>query len=87
MFHVDANSACLSWSAAYKKLVLQEETDLPFASQNPGKMHACGHDAHTAILLATAKELKKREKELACRVALLFTPAEEYIQPGCQLMV
>lgn len=68
-------------------LPIQEETGLPFASQNPGKMHACGHDAHTAILLATAKELKKREKELTCRVALLFTPAEEYIQPGCQLMV
>lgn len=68
-------------------LPIQEETDLPFASQIPGQMHACGHDAHTAILLAAAKELKKREKELACRVVLLFTPAEEYIQPGCQLMV
>lgn len=68
-------------------LPIQEENDIPYASQNPGQMHACGHDAHTAILLATAKELKKREGELACRVVLLFTPAEEYIQPGCQLMV
>ena len=68
-------------------LPIQEENDVPYASQIPGQMHACGHDGHTAILLATAKELKKREKELACRVVLLFTPAEEYIQPGCQLMV
>ena len=68
-------------------LPIQEDTGLPYASQIPGQMHACGHDAHTAILLAAAKELKKREGELACRVALLFTPAEEYIQPGCQLMV
>ena len=68
-------------------LPIQEEVDLPFASKNPGIMHACGHDAHTAILLATAKELKAREKELTCRVKLLFTPAEEYINPGCELMV
>lgn len=68
-------------------LPIQEETDLPFASKNPGIMHACGHDAHTAILLAAAKELKSREKELTCRVKLLFTPAEEYINPGCELMV
>jgi len=68
-------------------LPIQEEVDLPFASKNPGIMHACGHDAHTAILLAAAKELKAREKELTCRVKLLFTPAEEYINPGCELMV
>lgn len=68
-------------------LPIQEENDVPYASQIPGQMHACGHDAHTAILLATAKELKKREGELACRVKLLFTPAEEYIDPGCKRMV
>ncbi len=65
-------------------LPMQEETGLPFASKNPGKMHACGHDAHTAMLLGLAKELKAREKELTCRVKLLFTPAEEYIDPGCR---
>ena len=68
-------------------LPIQEEVDIPFASKNPGIMHACGHDAHTAILLATARELKAREQELTCRVKLLFTPAEEYINPGCELMV
>ena len=66
-----------------------QEADLtkPYASKIPGQMHACGHDAHTAILLATARELKAREKELTCRVKLLFTPAEEYIEPGCEKMV
>ena len=65
-------------------LPMQEETGLPFASKNPGKMHACGHDSHTAMLLGVARELKAREKELSCRVKLLFTPAEEYIEPGCK---
>ena len=65
-------------------LPIQEEVDLPFASKNPGIMHACGHDAHTAMLLGLARELKAREGELSCRVKLLFTPAEEYIEPGCK---
>ena len=68
-------------------LPIQEETGLPFASEIPGQMHACGHDMHTAMLLGVARELKAREKDLACRVKLLFTPAEEYIEPGCQKMV
>ena len=65
-------------------LPIQEDTGLPFASKIPGQMHACGHDSHTAMLLGTARELKAREKELTCRVKLLFTPAEEYIEPGCK---
>lgn len=83
----DCKAFTIGLRADMDALPIQEENDVPYASQNPGQMHACGHDAHTAILLATAKELKKREGELACRVVLLFTPAEEYIQPGCQLMV
>lgn len=67
-------------------LPMQEETGLPFASKIPGQQHACGHDAHTAMLLGVAKELKAREKELTCRVKLLFTPAEEYMEPGCKQM-
>ena len=68
-------------------LPIQEDTDLEYASKIPGQMHACGHDAHTAMLLGLAKELKPIEKTLRCKVKLLFTPAEEYIQPGCELMV
>ena len=68
-------------------LPIQEDTGLEYASKLDGAMHACGHDAHTAMLLAVAKELKPMEKSLRCCVKLLFTPAEEYIQPGCELMV
>ena len=46
-------------------LPIQEETGLAYASQNPGVMHACGHDFHTAIMLGAALLLKEREKELA----------------------
>ena len=65
-------------------LPIQEEVDVPFKSRHDGIMHACGHDAHTAILLATIKWLKDHESELRCRVKFLFTPAEEYITPGCK---
>lgn len=68
-------------------LPIQENTGVEYASKIPGQMHACGHDAHTAMLLAVARELKPIEKTLRCKVKLLFTPAEEYIQPGCELMV
>nr|MBA3938977.1 amidohydrolase [Planctomycetota bacterium] len=50
---------------------------LPWASQHPGCMHACGHDGHTASLLAAAAHLKAREAELPGPVSLIFQPAEE----------
>ena len=83
----DCTDFTIGLRADMDALPIQEANDVPYASRTPGQMHACGHDGQTAILLAAAKELKKRETELTCRVALLFTPAEEYIQPGCQLMV
>ena len=58
-------------------LQLTEETGLDYASQNPGMMHACGHDAHIASLLGAAKILKSMESELPGRVKLIFQPAEE----------
>lgn len=58
-------------------LPILEETGLEFASQNPGKMHACGHDGHTAILLVTAKVLVGRKENLRGTVRVLFQPAEE----------
>lgn len=57
-------------------LRINEESDLEYRSQN-SYMHACGHDAHTAILLGTAKLLKKHEDQLNGQVKLLFQPAEE----------
>jgi len=67
-------------------LPVTERTDCEFKSQVEGKMHACGHDIHTAILLGTARKLVDMKNQLRCRVKLLFTPAEEYITPGCKLM-
>jgi amidohydrolase len=58
-------------------LPITEETGLEFASRNPGKMHACGHDGHTAILLTTAKLLTQRRAQLRGTVRVLFQPAEE----------
>jgi amidohydrolase len=58
-------------------LPVHEETGLPFASQEPGKMHACGHDGHTAILLGTARLLADLRPRLKGCVKLVFQPAEE----------
>jgi amidohydrolase len=56
-------------------LPITEETGLPFASENTGVMHACGHDAHVAMLLGAARLLK--EASFVGRVRLLFQPSEE----------
>lgn len=58
-------------------LPVQEETGLPFASLHPGKMHACGHDAHMAIGLTAARMLKDRISDLSGTVKVIFQPAEE----------
>lgn len=67
-------------------LPVTEKTGLPFSSTHEGKMHACGHDCHTAMLLGTAKMLKAHEDELPCRVLLLFQAAEEFAPGGAYLM-
>ena len=58
-------------------LPILEKTGLPYASEIDGKMHACGHDAHTAMLLGAAAELQSQRDELAGSVVLIFQPAEE----------
>ncbi|GLI09065.1 putative hydrolase YxeP [Paenibacillus tyrfis] len=58
-------------------LPVTEETGLPFASEIPGKMHACGHDFHTAAIVGAALLLKRHAAELKGTVRLLFQPAEE----------
>lgn len=58
-------------------LPIDEQTDLPYRSQRPGKMHACGHDFHAAALLGAALLLKKQEAQLSGKVLLIFQPAEE----------
>lgn len=58
-------------------LKITEEADIPFPSEHPGKMHACGHDLHTAMLLGAARLLKLHEEELQGTVKLFFQPSEE----------
>ncbi len=67
-------------------LSIQEETGLPFASQNKGFMHACGHDCHIACLLGAATILSKFKDEIAGTVKFIFQPAEESVE-GAKLMV
>ena len=67
-------------------LPIQERHTYEFASRHDGIMHACGHDVHTAILIATGRRLQDMKDQLNCCVKLLFTPAEEYIEPGCKQM-
>ena len=68
-------------------LRMTEANDCEYRSRHDGMMHACGHDAHTAILLGTAKALKEMEKDLACRVKLVFQPSEEGITSGAVMMI
>ena len=58
-------------------LPIQEQTGAPYASQNPGVMHACGHDGHTAVGLTVARLLQSHRQELPGTIKLVFQPAEE----------
>ncbi len=58
-------------------LPIHEENDVPYASQTPGLMHACGHDGHTAMLLGVAQLLSQMPDRPAGQVRLLFQPSEE----------
>ncbi|MBR2214819.1 MAG: amidohydrolase [Selenomonadaceae bacterium] len=73
----EKNTPLVALRADIDALPIDEETELSYASQTKGKMHACGHDFHTAALLGAAVLLKEKEKELPGRVRLVFQPAEE----------
>lgn len=68
-------------------LPILEESGVPFASTVPGCMHACGHDAHTAMLLGAARLLRELREQVPGRVLFLFQPAEEKPPGGAIGMV
>ena len=68
-------------------LPIQETNELPYRSTNPGVMHACGHDAHTAMVLAAGKILHELRQEWSGTVLLLFQPGEEKIPGGASLVL
>jgi amidohydrolase len=67
-------------------LPIQEENGVPYRSQTPGKMHACGHDCHTSILLGVARRLTRERDALRGGVTLCFQPAEE-VGGGAEAMI
>ncbi|GGL56875.1 M20 metallopeptidase family protein [Sporolactobacillus putidus] len=67
-------------------LPIHEQTGLPFTSENPGKMHACGHDNHISMLLGAARLLSEKKEQLHGTVKFLFQPAEE-VAEGAKEMV
>jgi len=71
-------------------LPIQEENNIPYKSRNPGVMHACGHDAHIAMLIGATMILKRLQEEIKGQVKFIFQPAEEclggaasMIRAGC----
>lgn len=73
---------CVAIRADIDALPVKEETGLSFASQNDGVMHACGHDTHISMLLATAKVLCGMRDQLPGTVKLIFQPGEEKAPMG-----
>jgi len=67
-------------------LPINEPAGLPFASKIPGKMHACGHDAHTAIVLGVAAMLSGMRDDIAGRVMFVFQPAEETLTGAAAML-
>ena len=79
--------SCVALRADMDALPIQEETGLEFASEIPGKMHACGHDAHTAMAIGAAKILAELRDEIPGLVRFLFQPSEELLPGGAPLMI
>lgn len=68
-------------------LLIDEKTGLPYSSEIKGHMHACGHDAHTAMLLGTVKALWEMRERINCRVFFIFQPSEEGVRSGAEELV
>ncbi len=78
---------CAALRADIDALPIQENTGLKFASKNPGIMHACGHDSHSAMVFGAALILNELRDELKGSVKLIFQPAEEKNPGGASVLI
>ena len=83
----EKSGSTIALRADMDALPITEENDFEFVSKNPGVMHACGHDGHTAMLLGTAKILSGMKEEIRGEVRFLFQHAEEIYPGGAEDMV
>ena len=82
-----ASQKVVALRADFDALPITEENEVSYKSQNPGVMHACGHDAHTASLLGTAEILQGMKDQFEGTIKLIFQPAEEKFPGGASLMI
>src|SRR5688500_1995679 len=73
----DTSKPCVALRADIDALPIEEKPGLPYASTQAGRMHACGHDGHTAALVGVASVLHSIARELPVCVKLIWQPAEE----------
>ncbi|CUB09962.1 putative hydrolase YxeP [Bacillus cereus] len=82
----NSNGPLIAIRADIDALPIQEETNLPYASKIHGRMHACGHDFHTAAIIGAAYLLKEKESSLSGTVRFIFQPAEESSDGACKVI-